>query len=938
MQKRNFKIIKLKDLSKLKLTKNIIIPFPNFQQNTIISPTQMNDNFEEIEYAYNNLIDNHNGAIQNLEDALNEMIIGDGDTVVNEATRIENENIRISNEEERIANEISREEAEENRIKMYNVHLNDELRREETHQSMLNTFNSKVVDVDNAINSIPSKEELKGDKGDKGDAFAYKDFTSQQLEALRGPQGLQGPQGLKGDKGDTGEQGVQGIAGKDGLTTSIRVNNQTYTHLNGIITIPNYPSTEGLATKDYVNQEINKIDVTNQLTGYAKKSELPTKISQLTDDKGYITSIPSEYITETELNSKGYLTQHQNISHLALKTELHNHSNKSVLDNITSTKVTEWNNKSTFSGDYNDLTNKPSIPTVTNDLTNTLKSNYDKAYTHSQTTHFNGDYNSLTNKPTIPSLNGYATEEYVKNEIAKIDIPNLPNYWKDRLDEISPKIESLQKEYGIDAFQFLWVSDIHSVPGSSPNNTSYIGAIGRYMMDKHNIPFFTISGDIMSQGSHSTVDRVWNEYDKLNTMFSPIRNDEFLATKGNHDGAWGSPVDGVYYLNNIGTKELFNAFYRRQTLDRNRVFGKDGTYFYVDCPNVRFYMLNTHTDGDGSENSDGSAVYNPMKHFVLGNEQLNWIADTLLTVKDGQKVIFMGHAPTNYCLDGSIFADMIASYKNRRSYEGTANITGTYWGTDEKYSKVSVSKDFTNTKGDLVGYFHGHIHKDTISVDGYYPVVSITTAGGDLRDDYLVNGTLTRVEGTATETAIDLVTVTSDYIYCTRIGSGYDRRYNRKTKEVVIGDDSCIPPTEPPTTEPPTTNNLAIPNATNTTDTSIWVNNYRYSSSGLSVQNGTSVSNIILITKGDTIKISGVTLRENTDRMCVNTTQANGTVTDALGYFNSGISAGGVALIEYKGYENGVYTFYIPNTYSGSINHLRFAMQTPSDFSKVKVI
>ena len=43
--------MKEKELKELKLTKNIIIPFPNFQQNTIISPTQMNDNFEEIEYA-----------------------------------------------------------------------------------------------------------------------------------------------------------------------------------------------------------------------------------------------------------------------------------------------------------------------------------------------------------------------------------------------------------------------------------------------------------------------------------------------------------------------------------------------------------------------------------------------------------------------------------------------------------------------------------------------------------------------------------------------------------------------------------------------------------------------------------------------------------------------------------------------------------------------
>ena len=65
--------MKEKELKELKLTKNIIIPFPNFQQNTVISPVQMNDNFEEIEYAYNNLIDNHNGAIKNVENSINTM-------------------------------------------------------------------------------------------------------------------------------------------------------------------------------------------------------------------------------------------------------------------------------------------------------------------------------------------------------------------------------------------------------------------------------------------------------------------------------------------------------------------------------------------------------------------------------------------------------------------------------------------------------------------------------------------------------------------------------------------------------------------------------------------------------------------------------------------------------------------------------------------------
>ena len=48
---------------------------------------------------------------------------------------------------------------------------------------------------------------------------------------------------------------------------------------------------------------------------------VPTKTSDLTNDSGFITSIPSEYITETELETKGYLTEHQDISGLQTKTD-----------------------------------------------------------------------------------------------------------------------------------------------------------------------------------------------------------------------------------------------------------------------------------------------------------------------------------------------------------------------------------------------------------------------------------------------------------------------------------------------------------------------------------------------------------------------------------------------------------------------------------------
>lgn len=75
----------------------------------------------------------------------------------------------------------------------------------------------------------------------------------------------------------------------------------------------------------------NKVTKANLLKEVNAK--IPTKVSQLTNDsgylksvpeeyiteteltaKGYLTSIPEEYVTETELSSKGFITEHQDIS------------------------------------------------------------------------------------------------------------------------------------------------------------------------------------------------------------------------------------------------------------------------------------------------------------------------------------------------------------------------------------------------------------------------------------------------------------------------------------------------------------------------------------------------------------------------------------------------------------------------------------------------
>ena len=82
----------------------------------------------------------------------------------------------------------------------------------------------------------------------------------------------------------------------------------------------------------YTKQEVDaKIP---DVSGKADKSEIPTKISQLENDSKYLTEVPKEYVTDEELESKGYLTQ-----------ELEPQFAASAAKNINQQDIDSWNNK-----------------------------------------------------------------------------------------------------------------------------------------------------------------------------------------------------------------------------------------------------------------------------------------------------------------------------------------------------------------------------------------------------------------------------------------------------------------------------------------------------------------------------------------------------------------------------------------------------------------
>lgn len=109
----------------------------------------------------------------------------------------------------------------------------------------------KGADGYTPVKGVDYFDGAKGDKGDKGDI------------GETGPQGPQGLQGIQGERGPQGEQGPAGANGQDGLTTAISVNGTTYTHSNGTITLPNYPTVVSAANGITIEDTAGNFTATN---------------------------------------------------------------------------------------------------------------------------------------------------------------------------------------------------------------------------------------------------------------------------------------------------------------------------------------------------------------------------------------------------------------------------------------------------------------------------------------------------------------------------------------------------------------------------------------------------------------------------------------------------------------------------------------------------
>ena len=128
----------------------------------------------------------------------------------------------------------------------------------------------------------------------------------------------------------------------DPVWNSEKSNYYTKTEINN----KNY-LTQHQSLADYVKTEA----LTTALTAYAKKTDIPTvptKLSELTNDSGFITTYTEtdpvwtsekvNYYTKDEINGKNYLTEHQSLADYAKKSEI-------PTDYVRTTELTSYATK-----------------------------------------------------------------------------------------------------------------------------------------------------------------------------------------------------------------------------------------------------------------------------------------------------------------------------------------------------------------------------------------------------------------------------------------------------------------------------------------------------------------------------------------------------------------------------------------------------------------
>ena len=473
------------------------------------------------------------------------------------------------------------------------------------------------------------------------------------------------------------------------------------------------------ADKSYVDSAIESVDVSSQLTNYATKSELSLKVDKVTG-KSLISDSEIERLStlknydDTEIKNS--------LNSKADKTDLHSHNNKSVLDGITSTKITEWNNKSTFDGNYNTLTNKPTIPTKTSDLINdsgfitSIPSEYVtdselntkadittvSSHTSDTTAHITSaertTWNNKANASDITSLS---------NRISSIESTadvSIPSYVFTEVNRVS---DLAYEKIGSNCFVGAIFTDIHYETSGSETDIA-IKRVGQAIKEIRKVlplDFVANLGDnCESEPSHKII----NKY-----LYDATLGINSFWLRGNHDGSAYNYSDTSEYSYLTSDSEVYKYVGAKNKGHIIDCDNRKSMYGYKDFDDVRLRIIYLNTSEVFDDNISAS---NP--NVVMSTTQVNWLNNKALNFTDKDdvtkwRVLVLSHAPLD-------------------------------WNTSTQQA-VTVLNNYASISGGakIIGTVHGHVHNCNLGTIGSnkIPRIAIPQVCASRYNEYSSSGT-----------------------------------------------------------------------------------------------------------------------------------------------------------------------------------------------------
>ena len=462
---------------------------------------------------------------------------------------------------------------------------------------------------------------------------------------------------------------------------------------------------------------VAEVDESGLVTDFSSKElTIPTKLSELENDSGYLTEHQSlvDYAKKTEIptvptkvseleNDSGYLTEHQSLVDYAKKSEI-------------PTKVSQLNNDSGYLTEHQSLVDYAKKTEVLETLAEYAKKSEVPTIPE-----------SLKNPNALTIKVGDTTTTYDGSEAKTVDVStgeSIPSYWLTHLQTKADKIHEVMEAAGRNKSAFLFYTDAHWDYGAKK-----APMLLKYLYNNTPINKTIFGGDIVNSES---ADR-----DVMKYLWEWRKQVRELP---NHHSVVGNHDDGATINNRFSTNYIY-SFLLAAEENSNIVQGGD-MYYYIDepCEKTRYLYLDT-------------------AYIGINSSQTAFIKEALKTAPDNWHIVAISHIWYEPDYDQyNVRPIPIKGYG--AGVENLVNLFDSYNARQDEFSSCTAKVEF------CIG---GHCHRDyTGRTTGGIPIILCET------DSHHNRSGLTDTVGTTTESSVNAVIVnySTEKINVIRIGRG----------------------------------------------------------------------------------------------------------------------------------------------------------------------